>query len=89
MQNETGKHYVSLDTDKFTCYPEEKEILLQAGLTAKLKGYKEEIAYDETIHIFDLYISESMVYWQRKLNLSMFIIPFIIYFSINAIPSLV
>ena len=32
IMNETGKHYFSLDTKDYSCYPEEQEILLQAGL---------------------------------------------------------
>jgi hypothetical protein len=33
MQNESHKHYISLDREDYTCYPDEKEILLQAGIT--------------------------------------------------------
>ena len=36
MKNESGKHYFSLDTDQYSCYPDEKEILLQAGIIAKI-----------------------------------------------------
>ena len=32
MKNESGKHYFSLDTQDYSNYPEEQEILLQAGL---------------------------------------------------------
>ena len=28
MENESGKYYVSLDREDYTCYPNEKEILL-------------------------------------------------------------
>mgnify|MGYP006953003431 CR=1 FL=1 len=28
MQNENCQHYVSLDREEYTCYPDEKEILL-------------------------------------------------------------
>jgi hypothetical protein len=28
MQNETGKHYIALDRNDYTLYPEEQEILL-------------------------------------------------------------
>jgi len=27
---------VNLDSDDYTCYPDEKEVLLQAGLTAEV-----------------------------------------------------
>jgi hypothetical protein len=32
MKNESGKHYFSLNSPEFSLYPEEKEILLQAGI---------------------------------------------------------
>ena len=40
MKNESGKHFFSLDNPQLTLYPEEKEILLQAGLIAKVVEYK-------------------------------------------------
>ena len=36
MDNESGKHYVNLDRHDYTCYPDEKEVLLQAGLMAEI-----------------------------------------------------
>jgi hypothetical protein len=36
MQNESQKHYISLDREDYTCYPDEKEILLQAGITGQI-----------------------------------------------------
>jgi hypothetical protein len=42
MKNESGKHYFSLDRDTYTCHPEEKEVLLQAGLQAKVKKVRQE-----------------------------------------------
>lgn len=36
MENESGKHYVNLDRHDYTCYPDEKEVLLQAGLMAEI-----------------------------------------------------
>ena len=59
MKNESGKHYVSLDRDDITCYPDEMEILLQAGLSAKVNDVKEiEEESGDRITIIDLYISE-------------------------------
>ena len=28
IENETGKHYICLDRPDYTCYPEEREVLL-------------------------------------------------------------
>ena len=36
IENESGKHFVRMDRDDITCYLDEKEILLQAGLKAKI-----------------------------------------------------
>jgi guanylate kinase len=36
MENETGKHYFFLDRAEFTNYPDEQEVLLQAGLMARV-----------------------------------------------------
>ena len=47
MKNESAKHYVSLDRDDISCYPDEKEILIQAGIKAKILSVeKETIEYD-------------------------------------------
>ena len=37
MKNETGKHYISLDRDDYTCYLDEEEMLLQAGIVSKVE----------------------------------------------------
>ena len=42
MENESQRHYVSLDREEFTCYPDEKEVLLQAGLTAEVQSIETE-----------------------------------------------
>ena len=34
MENESSKHFISLDREDYSSYLDEKEILLQAGLTA-------------------------------------------------------
>lgn len=36
IKNESGKHYFSLDSESYTPYPDEQEILLQAGLVGEL-----------------------------------------------------
>ena len=32
LENETGKYFFFMDTDEYTMYPEEKEVLIQQGL---------------------------------------------------------
>lgn len=61
MENETGKHYVLLDTEEYTSYPDEQEVLLQAGLTAKVINVSDMEYGEEVITVFDLYISEKMI----------------------------
>ena len=69
LENESGKHFISLDRNDITCYPEEKEILLQAGITAKIINIqKEKTKAGDTITIFNLYVSESMVRKQKNRN---------------------
>jgi hypothetical protein len=41
MENESGKYYINLNRDDYTCYTEEKEILLEAGLTAQIVSFEE------------------------------------------------
>jgi hypothetical protein len=57
MINETGKHYIYLDNPEYTCYPDEKEILLQAGLILQVKDFVEH----EGLHVIHLVSSEKMV----------------------------
>jgi hypothetical protein len=65
MTNESGKHYFSMDRDIYTCKPDEKEILLQAGLTAKIMNVREEtrcVMMEEIdVTVFELSISEKQV----------------------------
>jgi hypothetical protein len=42
MKNESGKHYISLDRPDYSLYPNEKEILLQAGLRGKIQSVTDE-----------------------------------------------
>ena len=61
MKNESQKYYVSLNRRDYTSYPEEQEILLQAGLTAKNVCSYEDIQEGESLTVFELFISEAMV----------------------------
>jgi hypothetical protein len=40
MKNETNRLYFSLDSEKYSCYPDEKEILLQAGIMTEIESIK-------------------------------------------------
>ena len=42
FENESGKYYFALDSDKYTVYPDEQEILLQAGLVFQIVSVREE-----------------------------------------------
>jgi hypothetical protein len=42
MKNESGKHYFFLDKPEYTMYPDEKEVLLQAGIRAKVNNITTE-----------------------------------------------
>lgn len=59
LENETGLYYMMLDKEDYTCYPDEKEVILQAGLIAKIRS----VEYDQTQELttFNLYISEKMI----------------------------
>jgi hypothetical protein len=47
VENESSEHFISLDREDYTCYLDEKEILLQAGLSATVKGFDQiEIGCD-------------------------------------------
>lgn len=59
MENESGKYYFYLDSSDYTCYPDEKEILLQSGLKFKLKSVEYEKEKD--LIIVSLYTSERVV----------------------------
>jgi hypothetical protein len=61
MKNESSKHFISLDRADYTCYLDEKEILLQAGLSAQVKKIGEIGTGEDKITLFDLYISEKNV----------------------------
>ena len=57
LENESGKHYFSLDSAQFTLYPDEQEILLQAGLITNVIDVKEE----GEMTVFELTTSEKLI----------------------------
>ena len=38
VENKTSKEFICLDKEEYTLYPEEKEVLFQAGLVAKIES---------------------------------------------------
>ena len=80
MENESNKHYLCLNRPDYTCYPNEKEVLLQAGLKAKVISFAYEEHNNETIAVFELHITEKRQWYEKiKMNL-MFIVPFLTFF---------
>ena len=57
MENESGKHYFQLDSTQFTLYPDEQEILLQAGTKAKVI----EVTEEDEMTVFKLATSEKLM----------------------------
>ena len=82
MKNESGKHYFSLDTSQYTLYPDEQEILLQAGLSTKMIRFEEH----NDITIFELATSESLIRWGHLLDKCSVIFPLLSFFINSTIP---
>ena len=59
LENSKSQYYISLNRQEYTLYPDEEEILLQAGLTAKIKSFNRSENGEWTT--FYLYISDKMV----------------------------
>ena len=79
MKNETGKYFISLDKPDQTAYPDEKEILLQAGIICDLeKVTKEKVMADE-VTVFHLKTSEKLVKCHKLKQKLQLLIPITIY----------
>ena len=57
LKNESAKHYFSLDNKDLSLYPDEQEILLQAGMISRIMSYEKK----NELHIFSLESSEKLV----------------------------
>lgn len=79
MENKEGRYYICLDREDYTIYLDEREVLLQAGLIAEMKGY--EMLSDEhgQLTIFNLYVSDKMVSKEKRKRTLDFVIPAMIY----------
>ena len=74
-----------MDRSEYTCYPLEREILLQAGISAKVEFSYEKSVNGESFTVFYLYISEELVKNSKRRAKLLIIIPFIVFFVIQAI----
>ena len=77
IENKFQKYYICLDRDDYSLYCDEKEVLLQAGLIARVNNV--EMSEDGQITIFNLEILDPMVEKLRLERLLEFLIPTMIY----------
>ena len=56
IENKHSKYYFCLDKEEYTLYPYEKEVLLQAGLIAKVESV--EVSEEGKLTTFKLFISD-------------------------------
>ena len=86
MQNESCKHYVCLNRPDYTCYMDEEEILLQAGLFAKVENVREDEYMLEGVKqratVFELYITEKIIE-SKKFWDDFFVYSFLFAFSLH------
>ena len=77
MENKSSQYYVCLDRPDYTLYLSEEEVLLQAGLIAKVKSIEELDDENGTVTIFNLQISESMIRRENLKRMMVWLIPLI------------
>ena len=77
LENKHSKFFICLDREDYTVYLDEKEVLLQAGLLAEVKGFYKEKGSNATV--FDLFISDEMVKKQKRKRRGDFVCPVAIY----------
>ena len=75
IENKKGKHYICLDRPEYTLYPDEREILIQSGLKAKIESI--ELNNDD-ITIISLFISDKMVKREKRKRTLDYAWPFLI-----------
>ena len=76
-------YYFSLDSEDYTCYPDEKEILLQAGLIFDVVSIHEESVKKgslDKITIIKLRTSERKIKNYNRCSTIKLLVPFIFYF---------
>ena len=81
IENETGKHYICLDRPDYTCYPEEREVLLQAGISAKVEFTYQQKYNGKIYTVFNVYISEKQIRSYKRRAALKFMVPFLVFFT--------
>ena len=76
-----------MDRPDYSMYLEEKEVLLQAGLRAKVESFEEK--FEGRLTIFNLYISDQMVVREKRKRTLDFAMPVIIYGVHNLFTSVI
>jgi hypothetical protein len=71
---------LNLNRPEFTCYPEEKEILLQAGLIAKVISITYEPIGADKIAVFELNITEGRQRINKLRDILLFVVPISLFF---------
>ena len=68
LENESGKYLFNMDSESYTMYPEEEEVLLQQGLPFTVMAVEEmEDAESQNKYSeIQIYTSESLIF-KRKL----------------------
>ena len=79
VKNENSKYYFSIDKKCYTCYSNEKEILLLQGLKAKITDVRDKFDGERDWKEIDLEISEKMQARDKCIKLSIFIPLFLIW----------
>ena len=77
IENKKSKYFICLDREDYTIYLDEQEVLLQAGLIAKIESY--EVSDDGELTIFNLWVSDKMVEKEIKKRTRDYVIPVIFY----------
>jgi hypothetical protein len=80
MKNESGKHFICLDRADYSNYPNEKEVLLQAGITATVLSVKSELVMADKITIFEVEVSEKDLKDYKTKQYLMMLLPLFMYF---------
>ena len=77
VENKKSQFYISLNRADYTLYLDEEEILLQAGLSAKVTQVSK--SHDGEWTIFNLYISDKMVTQEKTRRKWLFSLPIILF----------
>ena len=83
IENERQMLYVNLNREDYSCYSDEQEVLLQAGLSFKLLSVEKQTMgrgpTEQTLTVFNLYISDASVNSKKRWRKLHYLLPFILY----------